>query len=81
MAEFQKIADEDGFLFVPARVEDCLKDGPPKTSGNEQDIQVRISYAMWMEADYFYRNHIMNCLYDSLYRLYTPVKIDMEMWE
>ena len=59
-----------------------LTEDPPATPREgEADPQVLRAYVGWNESDYLCRNHVLNCLADSLYNVYSSKVSSKELWD
>jgi hypothetical protein len=59
-----------------------LTEDPPSTPREgEADPQVLRAYVGWNESDYLCRNHVLNCLADSLYNVYSLKVSSKELWD
>ena len=50
-------------------------------SENEADCQVVAAVDAWKQCDFLYKNYILNGLDNTLYNVYSPIKMARELWE
>ncbi|KAL2491375.1 zinc knuckle (CCHC-type) family protein [Abeliophyllum distichum] len=53
----------------------------PKLKQGEGDIQAVRVVEAWKHSDFLCRNYVMNGLTDSLYNVYSTMKMEKELWE
>ncbi|CAM8903039.1 unnamed protein product [Rhodiola kirilowii] len=58
-----------------------LTDDTPTVSNEEDDPQVLLTFNTWKDGDYMCRNHVLNSLSDTLYKVYCIKSSAKELWE
>ena len=53
----------------------------PKLKENETDRQVVVAVEAWKHADFLCKNYILNGLDNTLYSVYSSIKIAKELWD
>lgn len=51
------------------------------TLGENDDAQAVTALDAWNHSDFLCRNYVLNCLVDTLYNVYCPLKTAKELWE
>ncbi|XP_074374666.1 uncharacterized protein LOC141715080 [Apium graveolens] len=58
-----------------------LTEDAPKLKEDESDVQLVSAVQAWNHSDFLCRNYIMNCLSDSLYKVYSVLKTSKALWD
>ena len=58
-----------------------LHEDAPVCSENEADCQVVATLYAWKHSDFLCKNYILNGLDNTLYNVYSPIKMVREFWE
>ncbi|XP_074342234.1 uncharacterized protein LOC141679709 [Apium graveolens] len=58
-----------------------LIEDAPKLKEDESDVQLVSAVQAWKHSDFLCRNYIMNCLSDSLYKVYSVLKTSKVLWD
>ena len=74
------------FFFICIRIKVVSKlwgvtENVPKLKENETDRQVVVAVEAWKHADFLYKNYILNGFDNTLYSVYSSIKIAKELWD
>ncbi|XP_028115904.1 uncharacterized protein LOC114313691 [Camellia sinensis] len=58
-----------------------LREDAPVLKEDETDRQVFATVNAWKHADFLCRNYILNRLDKTLYNVYSPIKMEKELWD
>ena len=58
-----------------------LHEDTPVCSENEADRQLVATMDAWKHSDFLCKNYILNGLDNTLYNVYSPIKMARELWE
>ena len=69
------------FYLTTLNLAKFLREDAPVCSENEVDRQVVATVDTWKHSDFLCKNYILNGLDNTLYNVYSPIKMARELWE
>ena len=69
------------FYLTTFNLAKFLREDAPVCSENEADRQVVVAVDAWKHSDFLYKNYILNGLDNTLYNVYSPIKMAKKLWE
>ena len=69
------------FYLTSLNLAKFLREDAPVCSENETDRQVVVAMDAWKHSDFLCKNYILNGLDNTLYNVYSPIKMARALWE
>ncbi|KAL2541186.1 glutaredoxin-related [Abeliophyllum distichum] len=69
------------FYLITLNLARFLTEDALKLKQGKRDIQAISAVEAWKHSDFLCRNYVMNSLADSLYNVYSTMKMAKELWE
>ena len=79
--EFKRWQQKLLFYLTTLNLAKFLYENAPKLKENETDRQVVVAVEAWKHADFLYKNYILNGFDNTLYSVYSSIKIAKELWD
>ena len=79
--DFKRWQQKMLFYLTTLNLAKFLREDAPVCSENEADRQVVAAVDAWKHSDFLCKNYILNGLDNTLYNVYSPIKMARELWE
>ena len=79
--DFKRWQQKMLFYLTTLNLAKFLREDVPVCSENEADRQVVAAVDAWKYYDFLCKNYILNGLDNTLYNVYSPIKMARELWE
>ncbi|XP_028073595.1 uncharacterized protein LOC114276060 [Camellia sinensis] len=80
-AEFRRWQQKMLFYITTLNLARFIRKDALLLTKNEADQQMVVVVEAWKHVDFLYRNYILNRLDNTLYNVYSPLKMAKELWE
>ena len=79
--DFKRWQQKMLFYLTTLNLAKFLREDAPICSENEANCQVVVAVDAWKHPDFLCKNYILNGLDNTLYNVYSPIKMARELWE
>ena len=69
------------FYLTTLNLERFLNEDGPKLDVGETDKEKLVAVDAWNHSDFLCRNYVLNGLENTLYNVYSPLKMTKELWD